>query len=74
MRKSLKQSSVNLVRAVGTFVTCRQECEGCPLNTPVNECEEHPTYCEVLTDIEQKYPREEVKYVKQQNRRDTPST
>ena len=65
MRKSLMKSSANLVRAVGTFVTCRQECEGCPLNNPVNEWEEHPTYCEVLIDIEQKYPREEVKHAKQ---------
>jgi len=65
MRKSKMKSSANLVRAVGTFVTCRLECEGCPLNNPVNEWEEHPTYCEVLTGIEQKYPREEVKYAKQ---------
>jgi len=57
MRKSLRQSSANLVRAVGTFVTCCQECEGCPLNNPVNEWEEHPTYCEMLTEIEQKYRR-----------------
>ena len=65
MRKSLRQSSANLVRAVGTFVTCSQLCEGCPLNNPVNEWEEHPTYCEVLADIEQKYTREEGKYAKQ---------
>ncbi|KKL17441.1 hypothetical protein LCGC14_2485570, partial [marine sediment metagenome] len=35
------------------------------LNNPVNEWEEHPTYCEVLADIEQKYTREEGKYAKQ---------
>ena len=57
MREKIKKSSANLVRAVGTFVTCRQECEGCPLNNPVNEWEEHPTYCEVLLNIGQKYTK-----------------
>ena len=56
-RKSLMKSSANLVRAVGTFVACCQEYEGCPLKNPVNEWEEHPTYCEILTEIEQKYRR-----------------
>ncbi len=56
-RKSLMKSSANLVRAVGTFVACCQECEGCPLKNPVNEWEKHPTYCEMLTEIEQKYRR-----------------
>ena len=54
-QKLTMRRSANLVRAVGAFVACREECEGCPLNTPVNEWEEHPTYCEVLTDVEQKY-------------------
>jgi len=48
-------ASANLVRAMGIFVMCKQECEGCPLNKPVNEWEEHPTYCELLTKVEQKY-------------------
>ncbi len=55
MRKSLMKSSANLVREVTKVPTCRQECEGCPLKNPVNEWEEHPTYCELLTEIEQKY-------------------
>ena len=40
-QKSVMKSSANLV--------------GCSLKNPVNEWEEHPTYCEVLDDIEQKY-------------------
>jgi len=54
-QKLTMRRSANLVRAVGAFVACREECEGCPLNTPVNEWEEHPTYCEVLADVELKY-------------------
>ncbi|KKL84568.1 hypothetical protein LCGC14_1963380 [marine sediment metagenome] len=54
-RKSAITGSANLVRAVGAFVACRQECEGCPLHNPVNEWSEHPTYCEMLTEIEQNY-------------------
>jgi len=64
MRKSTMKASANLVRAVGTFITCREECEGCPLNTPVNEWEEHPTYCEVLANVEQKYTNGRESHVK----------
>ena len=48
-------SNDNLTRAVVDKFGCKGKCEGCPLNTPVNEWEEHPTFCELLTEVDEKY-------------------
>ena len=51
MRKQIK----NLITAVGQFIQCRGICSECPLNKAVNENSEHPTFCEQLTEVNEKY-------------------
>ncbi len=48
-------SNDNLTRAVVDKFSCDGKCKGCSLNTPVNEWEEHPTFCELLTEVDEKY-------------------
>jgi len=48
-------SNDNLTRAIVDKFSCKGKCEGCPLNKPVNEWEEHPTFCELLTEVDEKY-------------------
>jgi len=50
----------NLKKAVGRFTDdCERDiidCDNsCPLNRPVNEHSEHPTFCELLYEVDEKY-------------------
>ena len=47
-------SNGNLTRAVVEKFGCKEKCEGCPLNEPVNEGAD-PTFCELLTEVDEKY-------------------
>jgi len=58
-------TEMNLVTAVGYFLKCQHRHIGrpspcgtkaCPLNKPINKCTEHPTFCELLKEVAEKFP------------------
>jgi hypothetical protein len=49
-------SEQQLMTAVGYFLQCKQICQTCPLNRPINEGDEHPTFCELLSEVAEKFP------------------
>jgi len=58
-----RESEKKLMAAVGYFVRCKQApsrtaCQDCPLSLPINEGAEHPTFCESLNEMVEKWPEE----------------
>lgn len=44
-----------LEKAVALYHQCDHYCTACPLNKPVNEHSEHPTYCDMLVGIDNNF-------------------
>lgn len=61
-QKNKTGSKMGLKEALEIYDSCLEEspfrsevCFNCPLGKPINEAEEHPTFCEALSDIDNKF-------------------